>query len=55
MFLMPLFAIAFGALFLDERLGASAFVGLALILAGSRLVTQVPKLPPQAATLGPSR
>jgi drug/metabolite transporter (DMT)-like permease len=55
MFLMPFFAIAFGALFLDERLGIAAFVGLALILAGSRLITQVPRLAAPDATLGPSR
>jgi len=70
MFLMPFFAIAFGALFLDERLGAGAFVGLALIVAGSRLVTHVPQSRveqsrtaqphapqghPAGVTLGPSK
>lgn len=45
MFLMPFFAIAFGAIFLGERLGAEAFFGLALIVAGSRLVTHVPRQP----------
>jgi drug/metabolite transporter (DMT)-like permease len=54
MFLMPFFAISFGALFLGERLGVSAFVGLALILAGSRLVTQVSAPSGRAATLGRS-
>jgi drug/metabolite transporter (DMT)-like permease len=55
MFLMPIFAIAFGALFLGERLGPSAFVGLALILAGSGLVTRAPGLRATAATLEPTR
>lgn len=55
MFLMPFFAIVFGALFLDERLGLGAFVGLALILAASRLVTHVPPLPAGEVTLGSTR
>lgn len=57
MFLMPFFAIAFGALFLDERLGAGAFLGLALIVAGSRLVTHVPRRsqPAPGGTLGPTK
>ncbi|ODT37552.1 MAG: hypothetical protein ABS55_02945 [Lautropia sp. SCN 70-15] len=57
MFLMPFFAIAFGALFLDERLGAGAFLGLALIVAGSRLVTHVPRSPGpvRRGTLGPTK
>lgn len=38
MFLMPLIAVLAGALFLDERLAAGAFLGMALILAGSALV-----------------
>ena len=42
MFLMPFFAVAGGALFLGERLGADAFAGLALIVAGSWLVTRMP-------------
>lgn len=41
MFLMPLIAVFLGALLLDERLDARAFVGLGLILAGSVLVTRV--------------
>ncbi|MFP5405254.1 MAG: EamA family transporter [Gammaproteobacteria bacterium] len=57
MFVMPLFAVAFGAAFLDERLGMGAFVGLALILAASRLVTFVPGpstvAPRSGATLRP--
>lgn len=55
MFLMPFFAIAFGALFLDERLGVGAFVGLALIIAGSRLVTHVAPALPTAAVAGVPR
>ena len=38
MFLMPLLSVLFGSLFLGERLGAGAFVGMALILSGSVLV-----------------
>ncbi len=53
MFLMPLFAIGFGALFLGERLGAGAFVGLALILAASRLVTHAPSTLPRAGVVEP--
>ena len=41
MFLMPLLAVLFGAVFLDERLGAAAFVGMALILSGSFIVNGV--------------
>lgn len=62
MFLMPFFAIAAGAVFLDERLGPGAFVGLALIIAGSRLVTHEPAGVADKAqtaigevTLGPTR
>ena len=40
MFLMPLLAVFFGAVFLDERLEANAFAGLALILAGSWVVNR---------------
>lgn len=38
MFLMPLLAVLFGGVFLGERLGAAAFSGMALILAGSFIV-----------------
>lgn len=41
MFLMPLIAVFLGAVLLGERLGASAFVGLVLIIAGSLLITRV--------------
>jgi drug/metabolite transporter (DMT)-like permease len=38
-YLIPPIALAYGAVFLDERFGASAFGGLALILAGVALGT----------------
>ncbi|HWS74873.1 MAG TPA: DMT family transporter, partial [Quisquiliibacterium sp.] len=38
MFLMPMIAVLVGSLFMGERLQATAFVGMALILAGSVLV-----------------
>jgi drug/metabolite transporter (DMT)-like permease len=38
-YLIPPIALAYGAIFLDERFGASAFGGLALILAGVALGT----------------
>jgi drug/metabolite transporter (DMT)-like permease len=41
MFLMPLIAVLFGAVFLGERLQFSAFVGMALILAGSVAVNGI--------------
>ena len=41
MFLMPLFAVLFGAVFLGERLQFNAFVGMALILAGSVVVNGI--------------
>jgi drug/metabolite transporter (DMT)-like permease len=36
-YLIPVYAVIIGALFLDERLAISAFLGLALILAGIAL------------------
>ena len=39
-YLVPPIALAYGAIFLDERFGASAFAGLALILAGVGLGTR---------------
>lgn len=42
MFLMPLFAVLAGTLFLGERLALAAFIGMALILAGSGLVNGRP-------------
>lgn len=41
MFLMPLLAVLFGALVLDERLDAGAYAGMALILAGSVIVNGI--------------
>lgn len=41
MFLMPLLAVLFGGVFLGERLGGNAFVGMGLILAGSLIVNGV--------------
>jgi drug/metabolite transporter (DMT)-like permease len=38
-YLIPPIALAYGAIFLDERFGAYAFGGLALILAGVALGT----------------
>jgi drug/metabolite transporter (DMT)-like permease len=38
-YLVPPLALAYGALFLDERFGAAAFGGLALILGGVALGT----------------
>ncbi|MCL4184431.1 MAG: DMT family transporter [Burkholderiaceae bacterium] len=49
MFLMPLIAVFLGAVLLDERLDASAFVGLALIVGGSLLITRVPRAAPGRA------
>jgi len=46
-YLIPPIALAYGAVFLDERFGAAAFGGLALILCGVALGTggvRVPRL-----------
>ena len=40
-YLVPAFALVYGAVFLDERVTTSALVGLALILAGTALATGV--------------
>jgi hypothetical protein len=40
-YLVPPLALAYGAIFLDERFGASAFGALALILGGVALGTGV--------------
>ena len=42
-YLVPPVALVYGALFLDERIGAAALVGLALILAGVTLGTRAPR------------
>lgn len=41
-YLIPVFGVAWGALFLDERLPSSAFAGGLLVLAGVALATYVP-------------
>lgn len=38
-FLIPVFGVLWGALFLGERLGPGAFAGALLVLAGTALVT----------------
>ena len=40
-YLVPPIALAYGAIFLGERFGICAFVGLALILGGVALATGV--------------
>jgi drug/metabolite transporter (DMT)-like permease len=56
-YLIPPIALAYGAIFLDERFGASAFGGLALILAGVALGTGAVRLrrvrQPRPSSLGP--
>lgn len=52
MFLMPLIAIFFGAVLLGERLDASAFAGLALIVSGSLLITRTRRAGPEPADRG---
>jgi drug/metabolite transporter (DMT)-like permease len=38
-YLVPAFALVYGAIFLDEEITTSALVGLALILGGTALAT----------------
>ena len=47
-YVAPIFAVAFGAVFLGETIGAAAVAGLVLILAGSRLAARRvdPRPPP---------
>jgi drug/metabolite transporter (DMT)-like permease len=54
MFLMPLIAVLFGVVFLDERLGLHALVGMGLILAGSLVVNGVGRGAPVAPPAGAS-
>jgi drug/metabolite transporter (DMT)-like permease len=49
-FLIPLFGLLWGALFLGEAVTATMVVGCAVILLGTGLVTGVLKLPGRAAT-----
>jgi drug/metabolite transporter (DMT)-like permease len=55
-YLVPAFALVYGALFLDEKVTASAVAGLVLILAGTTLATGVARLrrPRVAAGEGPA-
>ena len=41
-YLIPVFGVTWGAIFLDERLPASAFTGALLVLAGVALTTRAP-------------
>jgi drug/metabolite transporter (DMT)-like permease len=43
-YLVPAFALVYGAVFLDERVTASAVAGLVLVLAGTTLATGVTRL-----------
>ena len=43
-YLVPAFALVYGAVFLDETVTASAVVGLVLVLAGTTLATGVTRL-----------
>jgi drug/metabolite transporter (DMT)-like permease len=43
-YLVPAFALVYGAVFLDEEVTASAVVGLALILSGTTLATGITRL-----------
>ena len=43
-YLVPAFALVYGAVFLDEDVTASAIAGLVLILAGTTLATGVTRL-----------
>ena len=44
-FLIPMFGLLWGWLFLDEKIHASMVIGLVLILASVRLVNSSPKSP----------
>jgi drug/metabolite transporter (DMT)-like permease len=50
MFLMPFFAIGLSALMFGERLGAGAWIGLALIVGGSLLLTAASAAPRPAGS-----
>jgi RimJ/RimL family protein N-acetyltransferase len=54
-YLVPPVALAYGAIFLHERLAASAFAGLALILAGVALGTGVSPSPARCGACSPRR
>jgi len=42
-FFVPLASVAIGALVLDERLSASLFIGLVLVVVGIYLVNRTPR------------
>lgn len=50
-YLMPFFALVYGALLLDERFGAAAIVGLVLILAGVALGSGAIRVPRREAVV----
>jgi drug/metabolite transporter (DMT)-like permease len=54
-YLMPGFALVYGALILDERIGIATIVGLALILGGVALASGALKLPRRDAAAAASR
>ena len=50
-YLMPGFALAYGALILDEKITASMLVGLVLILGGISLASGAVRLPGRRAAV----
>jgi drug/metabolite transporter (DMT)-like permease len=48
-YLVPAFALAYGAVFLDEAVTATALIGLVLVLGGTALATGLARM--RAATL----
>jgi len=54
-YLMPGFALLYGAVILDERIGVTTIVGLALILGGVALASGALKLPRRDAAAAASR
>ena len=54
-YLIPVFGVTWGAIFLDERLPASAFTGALLVLAGVALTTRGTGIPARAGRRGAGR
>ena len=54
-FLIPVFALAWGGLFLGERLTPHTFMGACVILGGTALATGIVKLPLRGADQGRAR
>ena len=54
-YLMPGFALVYGALILDETIGAATLAGLGLILGGVALASGAVKLPRREAATAPGR